>query len=483
MALLSRLRAYRRRPTVRDLRQQVASPSDVIKARDPQANAECRVPDGDALSLSSVTLVEAFTPSTIHHLQEALPSLARDSDKAAEFVQRLRASSTGYGSLELGPVSSERRWGSIEDRTLPADIAAAWLRVELLTPSLTFLVATFSLRETAGDLASSTRVVRASRTTDVQVTVRGRFGPLRGQIPWSRPRDFVVSHMLEDVRRQHAQEINERMGSVAASCARWLRDRAEGSFAAQGADRVPRIRLVLTGKAEPFGATPPGWLGLVGLHSGVYWKPPDPSPWRLVTDRRVLTVASRRGRVLATGAADATGEDTTNWVIAQRWQDEMSLFCALWASGQLVDEYEDRVGKLRDSVAESRPDRPVREARRVNKLLVSTSFDGTVVAADLRHLSKDPFLYSQTLRFDEVTPFDAQRAKAGIVVPPFNDNLRATHRDLCARLVDDLAEVRAVIVASVQLMGVESTIRLQRVAIFLSVVAVVVATVALVVSA
>ncbi len=65
MRRASRLHEWWRRPTLRILLQNQLSPTSSLSGIDDRANNETRLPDDEEVHLGGVTLIEAFTPSTI----------------------------------------------------------------------------------------------------------------------------------------------------------------------------------------------------------------------------------------------------------------------------------------------------------------------------------------------------------------------------------------------------------------------------------
>ena len=493
MRPLKRVKAWLRRPSIGSLRK-----SDTSFHRqwrdlsDPRDNAQYRIPDGEELSLAGIIVVEAFTPSTIQNLMDALPSMA---DAPAEIAQEIRASRS---------TSTRREWRTLPPilpqssvagpfgfrAALPHGIEAAWLSIDQPTPSLTVIVATFTVAETRGDLAPELRAIRATYADDPKLVVRGRLAHIRSRVPWARPKDMRVTRTILDVRAQHARAVQSHVEAVRTECQNWLTSRARGMFGGSGLGDHPYALILLTGQAEPFAKQPgPNWLGPAGLGAPTYWASPQLPQWRLAIKDGRWTFAARRS--VAYPLDQATSGPPSNWDVSQRVHEDLSRLLSLWAASQALLVGEKRLSRIRDS---ARPRRRtwgvVREARRVEEFLLTQAFDAISIARDLARLSDDEWAYRwEVPPFTVIEPFGADRpsteASSGATAPEaalsdvpeenkglLGTQIRSFHRIMSAQLLIDVEATRQTLVAYAQLAGVESNTRLQRVVVALAVLAI-----------
>jgi hypothetical protein len=138
---------WRQRPTVRQLRKDHERLLDAGAEWIQRQNIEARLPDGEVIHMGGVTLVEAFTPSTVSNLYDTLNewqrrSARRDSDLVADLER-----SRGGGAIHWASLGMVRQpEASSTERThqdLPPGVQAVWLKLTYLMPSVALVCATF----------------------------------------------------------------------------------------------------------------------------------------------------------------------------------------------------------------------------------------------------------------------------------------------------------------------------------------------------
>ncbi len=189
---------WRHRKSLRSLREEAEADRGAWEISDDHENEESRLPPGEEVHLGGLVLTEAFTPSTISALHDGLARFPEDSPgQRQEWIAALTAGRTAGGIGGWISLGSVRRPGDFGlgsfDPELPDGVDAAWVHLHFPTPSLTLVVATFTLTDSAGDLSSLLRADYHSEAADFRVRVDGPLGRLRAHLPWARPRQHHMA--------------------------------------------------------------------------------------------------------------------------------------------------------------------------------------------------------------------------------------------------------------------------------------------------
>jgi hypothetical protein len=399
MGLLSGIRRWVRRPTVRTLRRQYEAVWSASHQLDVRENDDSRLSEGEGIQLAAVTLVEAFTPSTVAELYAALErwerrTKATSTRKPGELIAQLensRSVSQYGGWASLGHLRrTQTHWPMAQvDETLPIEVQSVDLGVSFVTASVAIVTATFVFVDGAGDLTPILRSDRTGRMIDVRVRALGRLGKVRGRLPFARPAAPHVSSSWDCPVEQKQREIAALTGSLEASCVAWLRGQFPGRFAALSIDRHPLVRILLTEKKVPFTAPGSGRtaedIAGIGSKQAVFrsndgWTISTgnwPSPVRrncwLMANRRTEAAAARRD-------SDTSGSNAAVVGWATGFQHDLPAALGLWA---LLDLLERELADVRDLRRGRRIGGPVRNARELNNYLLRGGLDTVTVTADI----------------------------------------------------------------------------------------------------
>lgn len=151
---------WRDRPSIQALRREVLS---TWADSDLRENEQTRLPDGEEVHLGGFVLGEVFTPSTVSALYVALKAFPAPDKNRNEWIARLAQSRSAAGRsgwLRLGSVrrSGETMLGRVFiDRTIPDCVDTVQLYLFCATPSLTMIIAAFTLTDQARDLSELLR--------------------------------------------------------------------------------------------------------------------------------------------------------------------------------------------------------------------------------------------------------------------------------------------------------------------------------------
>ncbi len=199
---------WRRRLSIRVLRREAIEPGPGWADSDRRDNSDTHLPASETVHLGGLILAEAFTPSTVSALYKALEDFGaqhRNKDMWIAQLAKGRSAAGGAGGLTLPVVRRPGSWvlgvGLMQiDPALPDGIDSVNLDLFFPTPSLTMIVATFTLTDQAGDLSE---LLRADyHTIDFRMWVGGRFDQARARIPWARSVHHRVSRTLRTAEDQ-----------------------------------------------------------------------------------------------------------------------------------------------------------------------------------------------------------------------------------------------------------------------------------------
>lgn len=488
------LRWYRR-PTLRALKLRAEQSVTRFRRSDDRQNEEWRLPSTESVHLGGLVLAEAFTPSTVSALYRTLENWPGErAERRDELVERLTRSRRGGGGAwqQLGLV---RRPGAFiardghHDPDLPDGVEAVWLHLAYPMPSLAVVVATFTLSEQAGDLSTLLRADYQTQLRDVQIRVHGWGARWRAKFPWARPARHGVSSTISRPEMEKHDACVEVIGRYERECLRWFAKRFPGRFSLLDQAERPVVRLMLTTEQIPFCGRP-RWFGPVGLDYGVeVWRSTEDLPgWALSFgqelgrhQRPVITVAARR-QDAADGSVGGGDDGTSNWHLTQLFNDGQASLVALLSMRSLLSVYSDRLGDFRDRAAKKhRIQLPVRQALEMDRHLIGDGLDALTVAADIRVLTDDQQLFSRYVPdyVEDLSDYP-EGARPKRAPEELAASLQSALREQATRLAEDMETTTGNIRASAELRQVITNTRLQRAAIVLSVVALVVAILSLI---
>lgn len=377
----------------------------ITQEADRRDNDVSRLPPNEEVHLGGFVLVEAFTPSKINSLRRSIERLPvrQIDDKRQEWLDSLRdrRSVTGGGSWHnLGVVRQPGEFiatGGFHDPTLPVGIKAVWLSMHHVTPSLSMVVATFTLDEEAANLSKYLRRDYQTEWRNIRIYVPGRLGKIRSRIPWARPARYGSSKDQWDVGRLKREACEQATSEYEESCWRWFSSRFRGGrLCDEPIMNRPCIRLVFTKDKQPFKERL-RYFSPVGLDFTFPWRSVDET-WALDFDslsvgekrRFTATVAARRSDVAReVSPGQGTQEGKSLWYLTQEFHDRQSSLAVDLAASSLISLYGDRLGWLRDRAASRRRFfGPVRQGRELDKFLLGDGLDASTVASDLKSFAK-----------------------------------------------------------------------------------------------
>ena len=373
------------------------------------------------------------------------------------------------------------------DYSIPEGVEQIWLHLNYSLPSLTMLLATFTITDTDGDLSDLLRRNYPSERFETRIHVPGRLGGLRGRLPWSRPREYRVRSRLRSADDNKAHAANGVIGTYEQACLAWLSRYFPGRFSLEERDRRPVVRLLATENQAPFRGEP-RWLLPAGLGRWLHiWRSPEYPDWafdlsssslpHIAPRPYVATAAMARCNAIANRGEG--GASPSNRQVALSFHELHSTLVVRWTQACLLESLTDRLGELRDrSATRRRLRRPVRQARELDGYLLGEGLDVATITQDILRLAEDVETFSWG--FPEYHE-DTSGHPPGVVGSDstLGENLRQMLIVLAERLAADTGRTTRNVIASAQLRQAISNTRLQRTVLALSLIALVVAVIGL----
>jgi hypothetical protein len=453
---------------------------------DLRENEASRLPETEEVHVRGFVLAEAYPPSTLSQLRKALEDLAATRDEKEKWTGRLaegRSAAGTYGWLDLGVIRRSGRPDSAHvliDRKLPQGVEEVLLRLYFPTPSLTLMVAAFTLTDQAADLSE---LLRADYPGEAHIDIRvpGLFGAVRSHIPWSRPVRHTESGSVRRAVDQKRLAWETRIKAREADCWKWQASRFPGRFSTEKLADRPAVRLLLTKNAAPFKDNT-RWLIPAGLAFGPdIWQPADLHGWflRLADwphDQRLSATAARKLQV------DEARRD--GGASPQQFAGGHSALVARWAMNCLLAMYADNLAQLRDDAGKRRPgSRPVRQGRDLDRYLIRDGLDASTIVAELEAFTEDLEEFGSAVpEYTEYLDPFPERARASNPPRRLVPWLRERLREQAQQLGRDTAATTENIKASAELRQAVSNTKLQRVTVGLTILAVIIAIISLVVA-
>lgn len=467
---------WRDRPTIKQL---ISDYSTLGRHREDYLH---RIPDSEKVELSAVTLSEAFTPSNVSLLYEAIESLERKQDglqpRTLRHLDESRKGASG-GWSEIGPITRPGMptlGRGHRDATLPNCVNAVWMRLCFPTPSLAILVATFTLKEGSTELSEAlSRNYEPKNNT--RIVIPGRLGSIRSLIPWSRPKNHKVEgHILypDQLRRDTVQNL---MKDSIKECESWFYRKFRGKFSQVDPKSRPTVKIILTEQSDPTADTP-DWMQDISLW-GNLWKEDDGSPWAIeigewfdISNSLATTVAANRNCV-AQEMSTREGIEATNWTASQVFHDRYSQLVSKISILVLISLFQQALGRTRDYPRNRRFARPVRDALDLDYYLINDGLDAATISSEVLTSISDGKIFEYGLPDPKKTL--GQKHEPQSLQSHLKESMQATAQ----RLKFDTEATEKIVQASAQLRHAISGTRMQRTAVLLSLVATVVAILAL----
>jgi hypothetical protein len=458
------------------------------RAKDEERNHASRMSADERLEYASLWLTDLYGPSTVESLIRGIRSLgwqkvrSRPSDDLIEWIRDSRSRPGQWTSLGFVAPRDGSHFMADHIADLPDGVTGLFPSVHAVSEGMTAL----QIRFTFDDAAASE--LQDALTRDYQ-TYFSALPPVLEGVPWFRRwwrRAFRLrsptwrsGYTIHDPDHQRRDAANAVRRERRFECSRWMRDHFPGALS-QAATKaeLPGAELLLTDREEPLTRTTKnfGAFQAAGLSDYFFaWRSDEWPAVRAIFPRdgrdpgsRAITFACRRGDAFRDRAG---GDDQSRWAIAYRADDYVHGLAIRWAYSTLLSEHRERLTRLRDASAPLRSSRrPLGDLRQRRRLLATESLDAETASRHIKRVASDEGRFSwDVIELVEAEPPEGRRTRR--LLPA----LRAAQLEQADELVEDLRLVVATLSTDSNLAGIMSNIRLQRLVVLLTVVAVAIA--------
>lgn len=463
---------------------------DYRRESDRRDNDEMRLPENESVHIGGLVLTEAFTPSTVSGLYRALEQIP--STRTKEWLDALTKSRQGGGGgwLNLGVARAPGEFvlgNGFHDSQLPKGIQAVWLHLNLVTPSITVVTATFTIDEEFGDFSSILRNDYESSLGPPEITIFGRAAKWQSRIPWARPKAYQAWQKIRHPEAKKSAACQQLVRNLEEACRTWFAEKFPGRFARSAPNTRPTIRILLTHNHGPFLDRKAKWFRPVGLDQPFdSWRSTENGGWTVKfrscwqgDGEQVVTFAARRKDLVKD--TNRGEENTSNWYITQRFPEEFESLIVHHSVTSLLILYGNILGDLRDRpTTRFRVRRPVREARELDRYLVGDGLDAATITEEVGTPARVPTFFGLNhVRFTENLDHLQANIRKQRAQRDLSTLLRAGLEKLATRLTRETSKTISNIRASAELRQAIANTRLQRFVLLLTVVATVIALIGL----
>ena len=458
----------------------------VWRERDSEENERGRLPPTESVQLPAIWVAELYTPSSVEGLFRGISNLgwehgrSRD-DSLLKWMSEVRQGRRA-GWISLGLVSPPSRVHFMSERTavLPEGVDAALPILISMTPSITALVTAFILDDQAA--ASVDKPLRAEYATRSTRSPLFRRRDLLFHILFGAP--VRLARHIYDPDLQRREVVRTCLAELERACTHWVRQNLPGVFASgirSGA--FPTALILVTEVAAPVTEEARSIRAFDGLAINRDYDTWGSEEWpgaRLVLPRSWdeeglrLTFACRRRDAFPERPGYPDPE--SNWTIAQRADDLIHGLLSRWALSGILDGYHELLSELRDRLAGTQTHRPVQDLKALRLLVRTKLFDIVASSHDIEEFASEQWRYRH----------DVLEMKYARSSEPEQTNLldtltREQHRR-CEQVRRDAELLRTILSVTVGASQAIASVRIQLLAIVLSILSTGIAVAAFIVS-
>jgi hypothetical protein len=427
-----------------------------------------------------VWVADAYGPTQAERLVAGLHATGIDpmvgSTRASDLVQRLRADRSPLGQVFLGTIVPPGARGlNVTRAELPAGALLALPTITVMGGSLTVLAVGFLLDRESG--LGVDRALRTEYRTQLDgVTAQG--------ISYGLPIDLqrnAVTAARKQLRR---------------SLAAWIQDRFPGAFGLQPGGELPAVELLTHRTDEALGSDAGReWPSSLMLEESSFWhhvKWPDIFMIEgrdQGEDRYALRLRARESAILPTPERAGEALDDDRWrQLVKRLNRGLEGTMPLWVATCLMRDYDSQLTAMRDipaavGIGPKETGRRLTEAQR--QLAIAS--EARAVAADVARW-RNPLHYARFFGDDwgyaspELESMGGEGP--GPVRRPRWHEVTSNRCPESAKIVlKGEKRVRQRLLVESELLGVGAGLRVQRLTLTVAILALIVATAALVVTA
>jgi hypothetical protein len=425
--------------------------------KDPEANAETRLPPSEQILVPVIWLAEVFTPTTIDNLVTGIRELRNFLVSITNEFDEWVLSSRRQGRYAYNPLM----YVSVDQ--MPAGIDNIYPVIQTLTSTVTVLTVAFRLKD---DQAHElTQILNQDFATRARVNPYGRVEIL-------------------DVAWQKSEAVNEWRSALRRDAANWIADRFPGFFCKIAPERMPAIDLLLTKSYIPWDfraeSEIPKWAKIVDLISGYgYLQCKENDALRLNQGTRAnqqhsLTLAATESGLLT--LEGVTPGDRYLREAINALDSKIPFLLSRWSLSALLAELEEQIPSIQDAADRVSRDSSPRALAQVQHQLLRSGLDSRIVANDIVRYTADPMWKWGVPDFSEVLPPSSSPERTPIA--SLTDSLRQGQAANGQRVAQLEADLREVLSTNAEIAAAGANLRFARRLVWLTIVAVIVAIVA-----
>lgn len=455
----------------------------VWRKRDPEKNDQGRLPPTERVQLPAIWVAELYTPSNVEGLLRGITNLgwehgrSRDDDLLKWMSDVRQGRRAGWISLGLVSPPSEAHFMRERTAVLPVGVRAALPVLMSLTPSITALVSAFVLDDGTAD--SLDQPLRTEYTTRTKWSHRRR--DLLFHILFGAPER--LSRSIHDPDLQRRESARSCLAGPESSCIHWVRQNLPGVFASGiHSGMFPSALILVTEVTAPMSEEARSIRAFDGIAIDRDYDAWESEEWpgaRLVLPRSWdeeglrLTFACRRRDAFPERPGYADPE--SNWTIAQRTDELIRGLLSRWALSCMLEGYREQLSELRDRLASTQTHRPVQDLKNLRSLARTKLFDIVTSSYEIQDFASAETQYR----------YDVLEMKYVRSSGPERTNLvgalSSEQRRRAEKVRRDTELLQSILRVTVDASQTIASIRIQRLAIGLSVLSIGIAVVALVV--
>ncbi len=510
---------WHKRATVRAEKRRLLAALEKDSIHNKRDNNRIRLGEDQKVHIPAIVLVECFTPSNIKNLFASIdtwpikPPEYLDSlkDEVGKWRNSAHSGAWRHIALLARPDCGMLMYSA--DPTLPENVKAVDLFLLSSVPSLTCVVAVFHPTDDFSDVSARLREYFVPRTT-ASLRAKGKIARFTHALPWSRAKNVHYNVVISKAEQLQRESMENMFSELEADCWQWFGRRALGKVGVLPLHRRPSLRCVLLDNLEPFGPIEPDeskhaeseldggdfnrWFGsqseepygrrigpLEALElnspSGV-WTSKDrdafyfSTPNRYNEARPVAYLSANRAAVTKIPGIedDFTGFSIFNYLIQTF---SLGLISA-WTVEQLLSRYTEEIANIRDSSASTQS--VYRVAEKLNDFLVRDGHDAAVISRDAIRVAALDYSFGDVPPFETLidirrTPAGREKSASDLMAKSVRNHVAAS-----AKFVSTELEMATTSIStSATLLQSMSEIRLQRWSVGLSLVAIVIAVLAI----
>lgn len=443
---------------------------------DDEENDRGIPPTDERIRWHGVWIVEAYLPSTIGSLVEGIQRLQWwDAHRPEDILRSVRSGRAGPGGGWVNlPLLRRRTQRPVFlmpslDRELPAGVDYISGSIHFVTPSLTVLVAGFRFDD--GLSGSLDQALRRRYKT---------YHPMTG---WYSSQLMSPMFQRRDAVRALEKEMIDR-------CRQWLSDYLPGYFAG-GIDREnwPATMLLTTQLVVPFerGEDRGFWAHEAGIDFAYErWETGITGLRYAMRPREdgVAVLAGRQSDIFSDPEEwRRYGHQSTVWSLMYLIEMRLSGLFAFLAADAILWDVRRRLGRLRDSVALVAASPTKDQLKSVKSQLGTMSSDLTSLTSEMLTWSEHrAWALHDVADVERINDFPRQGDAAETDEEPLRSKLLDRFIAHAREVRDFEAATRGLLVATAEIAGALENINLQSLVRWVSVLALIVAFLALVVS-